>query len=123
MSETNLKLDYQAADGIAVITLNDPPANTYSYEMMQQLDRAILDARMDDSVQVIVITGAGQKFFCAGADIQMLANVTPGFKYYFCLHANETLCRLEQTPKLVLAAINGHCVGGEIGRESCRERV
>jgi enoyl-CoA hydratase len=112
MTDTNSKLDYQTADGIAVITLNEPPANTYSYEMMQQLDRAILDARMDESVQVIVITGQGEKFFCAGADIQMLANVTPAFKYYFCLHANETLNRLEQTPKLVIAAINGHCVGG-----------
>src|ERR671938_1495554 len=112
MTDTNSKLDYQTADGIAVITLNDPPANTYSYEMMQQLDRAILDARMDDSVQVIVITGNGEKFFCAGADIQMLADVTPSFKYYFCLHANETLNRLEQTPKLVIAALNGHCVGG-----------
>ena len=112
MSETNSKLDYRTSDGIAVITLNDPPANTYSYEMMQQLDRAILDARMDDAVQVIVITGAGEKFFCAGADIRMLAEVTPSFKYYFCLHANETLLRLEQTPKLVIAAINGHCVGG-----------
>jgi enoyl-CoA hydratase/carnithine racemase len=80
--------------------------------MMQQLDRAILDARLDDAVQVIVITGAGEKFFCAGADIRMLADVTPSFKYYFCLHANETLSRLEQTPKLVIAAINGHCVGG-----------
>ena len=107
-----LKLDYEVKDGIALITLNDPPANTYSYEMMQELDRAILDARMDDVVQVIVITGQGQKFFCAGADIQMLANVTPAYKYYFCLHANETLNRLEQTPKLVIAAINGHCVGG-----------
>jgi enoyl-CoA hydratase/carnithine racemase len=106
------KLDYETRDGVAIITLNDPPANTYSYEMMQQLDRAILDARMDDSVQVIVITGKGEKFFCAGADIQMLADVTPTFKYYFCLHANETLNRLEQTPKLVIAAINGHCVGG-----------
>jgi enoyl-CoA hydratase/carnithine racemase len=112
MTETNSKLDYRTADGIAYITLNDPPVNAYSYEMMQQLDRAILDARMDDAVQVIVITGAGEKFFCAGADIQMLANVTPTFKYYFCLHANETLLRLEQTPKLVIAAINGHCVGG-----------
>src|ERR1044071_9723435 len=107
-----LKLDYEVKDGVAVLTLNDPPANTYSYEMMQQLDRAILAARMDDAVQVIVITGKGDKFFCAGADIQMLANVTPTFKYYFCLHANETLNRLEQTPKLVIAAINGHCVGG-----------
>jgi enoyl-CoA hydratase/carnithine racemase len=112
MSQTESKLDYEVADGIAIITLNDPPANTYSYEMMQQLDRAILDARMDEAVQVILITGKGEKFFCAGADIQMLANVTPSFKYYFCLHANETLNRLEQTPKLVIAAINGHCVGG-----------
>jgi enoyl-CoA hydratase len=106
------KIDFQVKDSIAIITLNDPPANTYSYEMMQDLDRAILDARMDEAVQVIVITGKGEKFFCAGADIQMLANVTPTYKYYFCLHANETLNRLEQTPKLVIAAINGHCVGG-----------
>ena len=112
MSDNFSKLEYAVQDGIALITLNDPPANTYSYEMMQQLDRAILDARMDDAVQVIVITGKGEKFFCAGADIRMLADVTPSFKYYFCLHANETLSRLEQTPKLVIAGINGHCVGG-----------
>ena len=105
-------VEYENLEGIARLTLNAPPANTYSYEMMQQLDRAILDARMDDAVQVIVITGKGEKFFCAGADIRMLADVTPSFKYYFCLHANETLARLEQTPKLVIAAINGHCVGG-----------
>ncbi|HEY0082901.1 MAG TPA: enoyl-CoA hydratase/isomerase family protein [Pyrinomonadaceae bacterium] len=103
---------YTAAEGVAVLTLNDPPANTYSYEMMSELDRAILAARMDESVQVIVITGSGEKFFCAGANIGMLQSVTPTFKYYFCLHANETLSRLEQTPKLVIAAINGHCVGG-----------
>jgi enoyl-CoA hydratase/carnithine racemase len=112
MNEANSKLDYEVKDGVALITLNDPPANTYGYEMMQQLDRAILNARMDEAVQVIVITGKGEKFFCAGADIRMLSDVTPAFKYYFCLHANETLSRLEQTPKLVLAAINGHCVGG-----------
>jgi enoyl-CoA hydratase/carnithine racemase len=67
---------------------------------------------MDEDVQVIVLTGSGEKFFCAGANISMLSSVTPEFKYYFCLHANETLNRLEQTPKLVIAAINGHCVGG-----------
>lgn len=107
-----MKVDYKTDAGVAVLTLNDPPANTYSYEMMQELDQSILAARMDESVQVIVITGGGEKFFCAGADIQMLATVTPVYKYYFCLHANETLSRLEQTPKLVIAAINGHCVGG-----------
>ena len=105
-------IEYTSENGIAILTLNDPPANTYSHEMMQQLDAAILKARMDESVQVIVITGSGEKFFCAGANIQMLSEVTPEFKYYFCLHANETLLRFEQTPKLVIAAINGHCVGG-----------
>jgi enoyl-CoA hydratase len=105
-------IDLAVREGVAILTLNDPPANTYSYAMMQQLDARILDARMDEAVQVIVITGSGEKFFCAGANIQMLGSVTPEFKYYFCLHANETLSRLEQTPKLVVAAINGHCVGG-----------
>jgi enoyl-CoA hydratase len=111
-SEKRNLVMYRVEDGIAVLTLNDPPANTYTHEMMQTLDARILAARMDDSVQVIVITGNGEKFFCAGANINMLANVTPTYKYYFCLHANETLSRLEQTPKLVIAAINGHCVGG-----------
>jgi enoyl-CoA hydratase/carnithine racemase len=106
------RLRAHAADGICTITLDDPPANTYSYEMMQELDAAILSARMDSSVHVIVITGAGEKFFCAGANIGMLKDADPTFKYYFCLHANETLTRLEQTPKLVIAALNGHTVGG-----------
>ena len=99
-------------EGIAVLELSNPPANTYTYEMMRALDAAILEARMDESVHVLVLRGAGDRFFCAGADIRMLETVTPRFKYYFCLHANETLSRLEQTPKLVIAALNGHAVGG-----------
>ncbi len=105
-------IGYRVDSGVAVLELNDPPANTYSYEMNRQLDDAILRARMDDAVHVIVLTGAGEKFFCAGANIQMLTRVDPTYKYYFCLHANETLLRLENTPKLVIAALNGHCVGG-----------
>src|SRR3954453_1570110 len=99
-------------EGVVLLELNAPPANTYSYDMMRELDAHVLDARMDESVHVIMITGAGEKFFCAGADIAMLEKADPYFKYNFCLHANETLCRLEQTPKLVIAALNGHCVGG-----------
>ena len=105
-------VNYTVTDGIAVIEITNLPANTYSYEMMRQLDDAILQARFDENVHVLVIRGAGEKFFCAGADIGMLNSVTPTFKYYFCLHANETLTRLEQTPKLVIAALNGHTVGG-----------
>src|SRR5499426_3931013 len=106
------KIGYSIADGIATIELDDPPANTYSYEMMREIDAAVLDARMDRAVHVIVLRGAGEKFFCAGANIGMLKEADPEFKYYFCLHANETLNRLEQTPKLVIAALNGHTVGG-----------
>ena len=106
------KTGVSVRDGVATIELNDPPANTYSYEMMLEIDAAVLAARMDPNVHVIVLIGAGEKFFCAGANIGMLKDADPEFKYYFCLHANETLTRLEQTPKLVIAALNGHAVGG-----------
>ncbi|MGZ3674529.1 MAG: enoyl-CoA hydratase/isomerase family protein, partial [Ktedonobacterales bacterium] len=105
-------VNYSTDGGVAIIELTNAPANTYSYEMMAQLDAAILKARFDDNVHVMLLRGAGEKFFSAGADIAMLNAVTPTFKYYFCLHANETLTRLEQTPKLVIAALNGHTVGG-----------
>src|ERR671923_475625 len=109
---TKKLVNFRADGGVAIIEMNDPPANTYTYEMNRQLDDAILKARMDNSVYVIRLTGAGDKFFSAGANIKMLASVDPTFKYYFCLHANETLLRLEHTPKLVIAALNGHTVGG-----------
>ncbi len=111
MSEKVL-VNYEVKDHIAILTLQDPPANTYTHEMMVQLDSAILKARFDESVNAIVLTGLGEKFFCAGANIDMLSKADPTWKYYFCLHANETLLRLEQTPKIVIAALNGHCVGG-----------
>src|SRR6202166_3227630 len=103
---------YRVEDGIAIFELDDAPANTYTYDMMLQLDAAILKARMDESAHVILLSGKGDKFFSAGASISMLTKADPTFKYYFCLHANETLSRLEQTPKLVIAALNGHTVGG-----------
>ena len=114
MTEPQVKslVEFRVEDGLAIIELNDPPANTYTYEMMRQLDEAILRARFDDAVHVIVLRGHGEKFFSAGANIGMLNKVTPRFKYFFCLHANETLNRLEHTPKLTIAALNGHTVGG-----------
>jgi len=67
--------------GVALLELNAPPANTYSYEMMRELDAHVLAARFDPAVHVIVLTGAGDKFFCAGADIKMLESADPYFKY------------------------------------------
>src|SRR2546421_1595659 len=110
--EKKTLVHYMVEGGVAIIELDDPPANTYTYEMMHQLDEAILKARFDDSAHVIVLRGHGDKFFSAGANIGMLNTVTPRFKFFFCLHANETLNRLEQTPKLTIAALNGHTVGG-----------
>ena len=111
MSEKVL-VHYEVRDKVAILTLDDPPANTYTHEMMAQLDAAVVKARFDPGVEVIVLTGQGEKFFCAGANISMLNQADPVWKYYFCLHANETLSRLEQTPKLTIAALNGHTVGG-----------
>lgn len=120
----NRLVNYGVTDnGIAIIELasdsNGAPLegdavgpNTYTHEMMRDIDTAVVKARFDDDVSVILMTGNGEKFFSAGASIAMLNSVTPGFKYNFCLHANETLSRLEQTPKLVIAALNGHAVGG-----------
>jgi enoyl-CoA hydratase/carnithine racemase len=105
-------VNYATDKGVAVLTLTDPPVNAYSYEMFKELDANILEARFDDDVHVIVVTGHGDKYFCAGANVNMLKEADETFKYYFCLHANETLLRLEATPKLVIAALNGHAVGG-----------
>jgi len=105
-------VEYVSSQGVAVIELRNPPANAFSYEMMLQFDRAILEARMDDGVGAVVVRGGGDQFFSAGADIALLQSMNAQAKYYFVLHLNETLTRLEQTPKLVIAAINGHAVGG-----------
>src|SRR5689334_23927812 len=116
MDATKTRLaDYRVKNCVAVLELHDPPANTYTHEMMRDLDDAILQARFDENVHVIVIRGAGEKVFCAGANINMLKTVNPTFKYYFCLHANETLNRLEHTPKRVIAALNAHTAGAGLG--------
>ena len=120
----NNLVNYGVTDnGIAIIELisdsdgnplteGKTPVNTYTREMWEDIDQAILNARFDGDVSVIMLTGHGEKFFSAGASINYLNSLSPRYKYFFCLHANETLSRLEQTPKLVIAALNGHCVGG-----------
>ena len=79
--EKNQLIEHRVEDGLCVIELNDPPANTYSYDMMRQLDEAILAARMDESVHVILIRGKGEKFFCAGANIGMLSELMNRDRY------------------------------------------
>src|SRR6476619_6049925 len=105
-------VEYRIQEGIAVIELNNPPANAYTLDSLKQLDEAIVKARFDENVHVLILRGAGDKFFSAGADINMLSKESNEFRNQFALYGHETLSRLENTPKLVIAAINGHCVGG-----------
>ncbi len=105
-------VDYTTDKGVALFTLTDPPVNAYTHEMLKELDACILEARFDDDVHVIVLTGHGDRFFCAGANPHMLKEADLSFKYYFGLHASETLSRLEATPKLVIGALNGSAMSG-----------
>ena len=101
----------EKANGTAVVSINRPPANTYNFDLMRELDRIVEDVRLDTDVNVVILTGT-EKIFSAGADIKMLKESDPVFKATFCLHCQETLMKIERIPKIVIAAINGHCVGG-----------
>ena len=99
-------------DHVGYIEIGKPKANTYDLDMMRELDQAVEELRFDDAPRVIVLTSALPGFFSAGADIEMLKQSQPDFKAMFCLHCQETLDKFAKTPKIVIAAINGHCVGG-----------
>ncbi len=99
-------------DHVGYVEVGKPKANTYDLAMMRELDEAFEEFRFDDNARVIVLTSTLPGFFSAGADIDMLRSSTPDFKAMFCLHCQETLDRFAKTPKVVIAAINGHCVGG-----------
>ncbi|MCC6903730.1 MAG: enoyl-CoA hydratase/isomerase family protein [Polyangiaceae bacterium] len=105
-------IGYKTDHGVARITLDDPPSNAYTHEMMRELDDAIVEARFDPDVHVLLLTGSGDRHFCSGADLDLLRESDPTFKYYFSMHVSETLKRLEETPKLCIAALNGHASGG-----------
>ncbi|HWP59215.1 MAG TPA: enoyl-CoA hydratase-related protein [Candidatus Acidoferrales bacterium] len=105
-------VEYRVDNGVAIVELNRPPVNSYTHELLRELDEALLQARFDDNVHALVITGKVEKFFSAGADINMLANKPLSYKNNFALHGHEVLLRIENTPKIVIAAINGHAIGG-----------
>ena len=99
-------------DHVGYIEIGKPKANTYDLDMMRELDAAVEEFRFDDASRVVVLTSTLPGFFSAGADIEMLKKSQPDFKAMFCLHCQETLDKFAKTPKIVIAAINGHCVGG-----------
>ena len=105
-------IESKREDGVAFGYLNKPKANTYDPELMRDLNYWIDDVRYDDEVQVAVLTSRQEGMFSAGADINFLRQSTPDHKATFCLGCQETLNKMGNTPKVFIAALNGHTVGG-----------
>ena len=99
-------------DGVALIHLNRPPANSYDRRFIDDLNDAIDEIRFDEGIGAAVLMSDLPKFFSAGADIGMFRTVTPKARAMTILHMHEVLLKMEHTPKIFLAAIAGHCLGG-----------
>lgn len=111
MSFENLLLDRDG--GVATITINRPKVlNALNSQTLDELRRAILDLRRDDSVRAVILTGAGEKSFIAGADINELATQTPVSGREHAMSGQHILDLIEQMGKPVIAAINGFALGG-----------
>jgi enoyl-CoA hydratase len=107
---TAVRLDVQGA--IGYIRINKPKLNLYDRDFMAELNAAIDEIRFNSDIKVAIMVSDLEKVFSAGADIHMLKASQPEYKSMFCLGAQETLGKMERTPKVFLAVLNGHTVGG-----------
>ena len=108
MSYETLSLAREEA--FAVITLDRPPANAISEQLMKDLAAALASLATDDDVRAVIVTGAGDKIFCAGADLGSAFG--GGDIDAFIRFGNSVLRTIERFPKPVIAALNGHALGG-----------
>lgn len=99
-------------DAIGFVTLNRPPANSYNAEVMQHLNAAIDQVRADDGIKVVIVQSALERFFSAGADVKAFSSNSPAVNTEMVRYAHEVLVRIGRTPKIFIAAINGHALGG-----------
>jgi enoyl-CoA hydratase/carnithine racemase len=94
------------SDFVSTITLNRPPMNSVNLGIREELDQAVSELELSKDTRVIIITGAGEKGFCAGMDVSDIANITKG------PNGNDVLNKIERSGKPYIAAINGHALGG-----------
>lgn len=99
-------------DGIATITLNRPPFNPLNSQVYKELAQAAADLNADQEVRAVIITGAGEKAFAAGADINEMKNLTPVEMYNFGRVSNHAYNSIENMRKPTIAALNGLTLGG-----------
>jgi enoyl-CoA hydratase/carnithine racemase len=109
MGDTVIQLRVEAP--LAFVQLSRPPANAYDLAFLKQLDAAVEEIRLRDDVKAVILQG-NPKFFSAGADITTFLGATPEAIMAFALFGHLTLVKLESLPKIVIAAIEGHAVGG-----------
>jgi enoyl-CoA hydratase/carnithine racemase len=107
-----MAVEFQLVAGVATIVFNRPPANAYDHAMLGELRDAVLRAADDAAVRVVVLRSANPKFFCTGADITTLQNSNRAQFANFLTVAQESVDAIARTPKIFIAAIAGHCIGG-----------
>jgi enoyl-CoA hydratase len=104
---------FAVEEGVAMITINRPKAlNAMNSETIYELADAVNTCRTDEAIKVVIITGAGEKAFVAGADIAQMQNFRPQDTILFMEAGHETLRQMETMPKPVIAAVNGFALGG-----------
>ncbi|HSJ25511.1 MAG TPA: enoyl-CoA hydratase-related protein [Longimicrobiales bacterium] len=100
-------------DGLAVITVNRPDKlNALNADTVKQLDAVVREVRDDDTIRAVILTGAGEKAFVAGADIAELSKMGPIDGVQVSRAGQDTFRELERLPKPVIAAVNGFALGG-----------
>lgn len=97
---------------VALMHLHRPPANSYDRAFFDDLNAAIDEIRWDEAIKGAVLLSDLPKFFSAGADVQNFRTSTQAQRVMMILHAHEVLLKIEHTPKLFVAAIGGHALGG-----------
>jgi enoyl-CoA hydratase/carnithine racemase len=97
---------------VGVIVIDQPPANSYDYDLLRELGAAVDDARVDEDVRAVVVASASDRFFSAGADLKAFAAGSARRRAATALLGNEVFRKLEATPLVFVAAIAGHAMGG-----------
>lgn len=97
---------------LGIITLNRPPANSYDIKFMQDLDAAIEGVAADDEIKAALLVSGSEKFFSGGADVKAFLANTPEANTEMVNFAHQALAKIAQIPKIFIAVINGHAMGG-----------